>query len=227
MRNRKILLGLFGMMLNILPSLEGAVFSKIDTTVPLKCVFSNEHQNRIIVDKGRIEKVIFTDDALAVRLEEESGQVFVYLTHPKGKEIVLSVVTESGIVQDLEICFEEKSSEIVILQKPESQKALCQPHDIEQIIETILAGQSPKGYCCFDGGESRMVQSQIFLNAIARFEGNQEIINLFRIENKAAYRSCLIEQELCSPSTNWVYLVKRELSPHEETIAIVAESRVR
>jgi hypothetical protein len=119
-------------------SLSGAVFCKINTAMPLKCIFSNFHQNRIAVDKGRIEKVIFTDDSIAMRMEEESGQVFVVSVKPNYRETVISLVTDRGFV-------------VVILQEAlnSSNNSSYAHQNIGILIEKILAGQTPEDYCCF------------------------------------------------------------------------------
>ena len=80
-------------------------------------------------------------------MEEESGQVFVYTLEPIPDVLTLSVITNCG-VQDLEISFESRSSEVVILENPddicETSNSMKSPkeqmNNINEIIESILRG---------------------------------------------------------------------------------------
>lgn len=220
----------FGLLVSAISygSLSGAIFCEIDTSTPLKCVFSDIHQNRIAVDNGRVEKVIFTDDSIAIRMEEESGQVFVVAVKPTLRETVLSLVTDKGIVQDFEIKFEDRSSEVVILQDISVSNRDSYPsRDIGISIDQILSGQTPEDYCCFGvNGEQKMIGCGILLDTIARFDGCKDTVNLIHIVNPGNCKVRISEQNLCSPSTQWVYLVKDVLSSQEETVALVCERKV-
>lgn len=101
--------------------LAATLFSEIDTTKPLFCFFSLNHQNRIAVTDGRIIKVICPETELSIKMEEESGQVFIYPLNDSLSRVTLSVVTGDGLVQDLHITFIEKGPEVVILSAPTSQ----------------------------------------------------------------------------------------------------------
>jgi TraK protein len=209
-----------------LRTLSGAIFQDIDTTTPLKCIFSCIHQNRIAVDNGRIEKVIFTDDSIAVRMEDESGQIFVCSIRPTFRETVLSIVTDEGKVQDIEIRFEDRPSEVVILQEPDSETKCYTYQGIGSILNKILSGQTPIGYICLKGNiQQQCIGRGIILDTIASFEGCEETVKLIRILNKKRCSNRLFEIDFCSPETQWVYLVKDTLSPFEETIAIVSERK--
>lgn len=207
-----------------LQSLQGAIFYQIDTTMPLKCTFSSLYQNRVAVDKGRVEKAIYCEDMIDVRLEEESGQAFVYCTGPTAKETVLSIVTDKGQVQDIELTFEEQSTEVVILQNP-SKTSNYSPHsqEISTIINEVLCGRAPKGFCCFTSNLQQQELCGVFLlDPIATFEGLHQSLHLLRIVNNGRCENYINEVEINLPSTLWVYLVKHDLLPQEETLAIVA-----
>jgi hypothetical protein len=70
-----------------------------------------------------------------------------------------------------------------------------------------------------------MTGSGIFLDTIARFEGCSDTINLVHILNTSNCKIHLSERNLCSSSTQWVYIVNDVLSPQHETVAIVSERR--
>jgi TraK protein len=206
--------------------LFGIIIQEIDTTIPLKCVFSNIHQNRIVVQNGRVEKVIFIDDSIAMRMEEESGQAFVCAINPTSRESVISIVTDKGQVQDLEIRFEDRASEVVILEEPCSKKNSDSTHNIGEQITQILSGQTPEGFYCIDGEEKLPpIRSCLERSVISIFEGYTETIRLERLTNTGCCKLRFSERDLCSSSTQWVYILKNALTSREETLAIISERR--
>jgi hypothetical protein len=205
---------------------SAVVFQDIDTTLPVKCSFSNTLQNRVVVESGRIEKAIFTDDAITVRMEEESGQAFICALKPINIETVVSVVTDKGEVQDLEISFEKRSSEVVVLKSRSNKKNLIEDRNIINIIDRMLSGQTPEGYCCTEGrGEWYCIENGFKASDIAQFESSRDIIRMVTIINTAPTENCLNESQLCSLDTQWVYLFKNILPSHERTIALVCERK--
>ena len=212
------LLGLLGLF----NSLSGTVFYEIDTTKLLKCTFSIEHQNRIAVENGRIEKAVYTDDAVLVRLEEESGQAFVFALKPSHKEVVISIITDKGDVQDLEVSFENKPSEVVILKEEKKNKKCHFNQEIIEIINAILKGQTPDQYCCTEEGDTIIPYCGVTLNSIASFESCKDTIKLCRLTNISKNILRIFESDLCMPRTKWIYVIRNYLKPHEETIALIS-----
>ena len=152
---RKIILSLlFACFLNI--SIQAAIFEDLDPHGLVKCQFSSVYQNRIAVDGNRIKKVILASEGLSVTLEEESGQVFVYALSYKPDATTLSLITDIGTVQDIEISFVEKPSEILILKRKEDRKNQLEniqygafsfeEETIAKNIRAIIRGESPEGY---------------------------------------------------------------------------------
>ena len=206
--------------------LSGAIFHQIDTTTSLKCKFSSIHQNRVVVDGGRVEKVVFTDDSIAIRMEEESGQAFICAVAPIYREIVVSFVTDKGLVQDLEIHFEDRSPEVVVLRESDSRDQKYAYRDMWSLLEKILSGHTPDGFCCVeDIGEQQTICLGIDLDPITSFIGCCETIRLMRVINTKRCENQIFECDLCSPATQWVFLVKNDLTPFEETIAVISEMR--
>lgn len=205
---------------------SAVVFYDIDTTLPAKCVFSNITQNRIVVENGRVEKVIFTDDSITVRMEEESGQAFVCAFKPINTETVISVVTDKGEVQDLEISFSKQSSEVVVLRDCKTQRKAIEDRNIVMLIDTILSGQTPEGYCCNEvNGGWRCVGNGFKASTMVQFESSRDIIRMVTIINASKEQNSLTESQLCSLDTQWVYLIKKILAYQERTIALVSERK--
>lgn len=203
------------------------IFHQIDTTCPLKCRLSMDHQNRIMVNDGRIQKVIFPEGKFSVQMEEESGQIFVYPVVMNQIQ-TLSIITENNFVQDLEIEFQSRSSEVVILSEPDASSCDDKQdeitRDIEEKIFNILSGESPKGFVAFEDMRKEIVVNHVAIKRLVRFEGDKETIYLFAIKNCNETPAIVYEQFFHS-APNWVYVVQNYLKSKEETVAIVSINR--
>lgn len=223
----------FAAMLLFSPQiLLGAIYHDIDTTTPLKCTLSIQHQNRILVSEGRVSKVVFPDTQIFVQMEDDSGQIFVYALDDALDEATISVITDKGLVQDLEVSFTEKSSEVVVLREVPLSDCCAKDSNsrlfsISCRLNDILNGVVPKGYVCFEGSRDiREICSGVFTEKLAIFEGHLETIYLYRVINYSRCCVSLHESQLdpdCSSA--WIFLDYNSLNPKEDTLAIVALKR--
>ncbi len=182
-----------------------------------------------MINGGRIQKAIFPEGKISVQMEEESGQVFVYPFSPIHKHTTLSVITDNGYVQDLEIQFEDRSAEVVILNEPnseidEEQKCGNKTKNISCFISQILQGKIPQGYVAIEEkGKERTIGCVSAIH-LTRFEGDMETIHLYLIKNNSLKDTSFHERFL-NISADWIYLAKNHLNPKEETFALISTMR--
>lgn len=215
------------------PALLAAVFHSIDTTAPLKCTFSSIHHNRIVADQSKIIKVVSSDAGLSINMEPESGQVFIYSLYPHPKDTVISVVTKGGHVQDIEISFEERSTEVVILLEPSLCEEEIEPPtrleelaNLDELIGQILAGETPQGYesCTIDRIRSKL-KSGLFIESVSLFRNPCENIYVYEIINVSNCIKEITEKELEGQESQWVHLKCGFIKPKSKTIAIISYPR--
>ena len=217
-------------LLVLLPTLcTGAIFHDIDTTTPLPCTLSSIHQNRILVSEGRIAKVIFPEGSLAIQMEEESGQAFVCAVASLPGSTTLTVVTDRGLVQDIEARFEEGPSQVVILReehKPSLSEQKPAPWaKMNTLLDQVLNGKVPKGYCRFTLRAQKLTAQGLLVHTLASFEGAEDTLYLYQVKNPKRCPVHLQERCLSAPGSLWVYLEKHTLDPGEETWAVQALKR--
>jgi len=221
---------------------SATIYISIDTTQLQTVTLSSSHQNRILVDGGRILKVIYPDDgSVIVTIEEESGQVFVHSMVPYPSPTTMSVVTNMGVVQDIEVHFVDQSSELIVLSVPSVkegkfvQETCCLPIDrcwiesstpegIQEKVNAILKGNLPTGFrTCNQNGPVRMVKKNIRAENIAKVTSEYEDLYIWRLENISKFRSQKIwECELSFEGSSWIYLEKNCLNPGETITAIIS-----
>lgn len=207
---------------------NAAIFHDIDTTTSLLCTLSSTHQNRILVSEGRIAKVIFPEGSLAIQTEEESGQAFVCAGVREAEKTTITVVTENGFVQDLEVQFENRPSEVVVLREEKEKQVVEQLEtwgEIKYLLQKILRGEVPQGFCRFDVRCQRCIGRSLRIDTIASFEGATETLYLYKVKNTTRRRALLDERLLVIPGSLWVYSKKNMLNPQEETLAVQAVKR--
>ncbi len=215
--------------------LPAAIFHQIDTTRPLRCTLSSIHHNRILVESGRIKKLIFPEDKLYVRMEETSGQVFVQTKSSFEEKIVVSVITKEGLVQDIELTFSESPSQVIILKdsNPEEKPmlstvdyTLCsstESEDIQTTVNDILQGRAPSGYIAAPVINSTCtIKPGITAKVVGRFQSWHHDLYIYQVKNTRPWRKRLYEKSFSHPKSLWVYLANHCLKPNDNTLAIVA-----
>lgn len=207
----------------------GAIFHDIDTTAPLPCMLSATHQNRILVSEGRIAKVIFPEGSLSIQMEEESGQAFVCAGGSLPGSTTLTVVTDRGLVQDIEARFEDGPSQVVILReghKTQSSEQTPAPRaQMKVLLDQVLNGKVPKGYCRFTLRSQRFTEQGLLIDTLASFEGAMDTLYLYQVKNPKRSTVYLHERCLSGPGSLWVCLEKHTLDPGEATWAVQALKR--
>lgn len=218
---------------------QAALYLDIDMSNILRCTLSSRHHNRIVVDGKRIKKVIYPEGAIAIRVEEQSGQIFVQPMIEAPPNTTVSIVTNDGLVQDLELNFEDKTSEIVILQTCSTENFSCESEEfpfrnenfpldsIQALINSILNGSVPEEYTVVEAEEiDCMVNRGVSLKSLSKLIGSNHTIYIIGIENQSSRRKILKEQEINILQGDWIFIENRELHSKEKTIALIGVSNL-
>lgn len=215
-------------------SLSAATFYTIDTTCPLHCYLSSKYQNRIMIENGRIKKIIASDcERLSIQMEEVTGQAFIFAREINPKDTSISIVSDAGVVQDVQINFIERMPEVVILQDPEIDR-LDEPQNEPVIksssaltqVEEILAGNIPTGYIpCSINYTTWKLKKGIELELKTKLEGPFDVIYIYQTINKSKQPQTLLECELECKGSQWVYLETNTLKPKQTILSIVAVAK--
>jgi hypothetical protein len=210
--------------------LSAAIFYEIDTTRPLCCSLSNKHHNRILVEQGRVKKIIFPEEKLFVRMEEVSGQVFVQLKYPTADPTLISVVTQEGFVQDIEILFSDCPSQVIVLKNRIEQglQELCEAirdetPSINASLNCLLKGEMPKGYDSIPFQRCTLrPKFGISASLVGKLKGCTDVLCLYEVSNTTFCCRKILEKEIACRGSLWAFLEKNCLCPKEKILAIVA-----
>lgn len=218
-------------------SVLGTNFVEVDTTRVVPCCFSSRHHNRIAVSNGRIKKIIFPEGDISVRIEEETGQAFIQTVSNCTPVTTISIVTDEGDVQDIELSFSDCSAEILILTKTEgvcfdSPEICCEEVPLcnspfSDVIQQIMSGTTPAGYALGNNQKcSKKIKYGVVAHLTKCFVSCREEIFVWRISNCSKRFQSVSENEVILGNPDWVFLDKQELGPGESTLAITAVRRI-
>jgi len=211
-----------------------AMFHTIDTTSPLLCTFSYKFQNRVMVVNGKIQKVIASDeDRLSIFTEPFSGQIFISTRNYAPQETTVSIVTDTGVVQDLQISFTDRISEVVLLtdsnredEEKKEREPICIQDSSLKIVEEVLKGNVPNGYLpCRLEKTQWSPKKGILLQPIVQLEGFEQILYLYQVTNTAKSGLTVEEIDLSIPGCRWVFLEANFLYSKQKMLGIIAVDR--
>jgi hypothetical protein len=213
-------------------NLSAVTYYTINTISPLHCYLSSTFQNRLMIENGRIKKVIATEcERLSIQIEEMTGQAFIYSRDPNVKETSVSLVSDTGVIQDVHICFIERMPEVIVLQDLEEDDSACsfpdekqaEQADILNKVEEILSGKIPAGYILSCMTPSKWIPKKgIELELKFTLEGPVDTLYIYQATNILKHQKSLLECELACKGCAWIYLENNTLSPKQKILSIVA-----
>ena len=247
MQNLKIkILSLSLLFTSYHPPLSSVIYHDIDTKGLLKCSVSSRHQNRILIENGEINKVVTADNFFSIKMEPDSGQVFIYPLIVFEGSSTISVVSENGNIQDIELTLEDKSSEVIVLrdvidnintsQNFEntfdllSNPSKSKSEMIATTVKTLLSGKIPAGYVERHSNSDSEIKSmkskkgtQIVFESERLFDGPFEKISMLQIKNKTK-KPIPIEEDIFS-DTDWVFLEENTILAGQSIRAIISRKK--
>lgn len=238
LRLRQLMVTLVG-VLSYSPwtSIYGLVTAEIDDTQKLKVTLSAKDTNRITIDNSRIAQVFGVEELMAIQFDEENGQCFVKAKTNPGHPVTLTLITEEGETQDLEVTFADVPSELIRLHslkkdlKPLSEvvnddDGSCHAEAIE-LMKHLVRQLIPKGFTIMDLSDStdRALRNGCTLQSLKRLTGRRWEIWLGNIKNPTESMIRIKESALASEQDIAVYVSQGELHPGQAATCIMIRKR--
>ena len=214
--------------------LSAATYKEMDSTNLIRCNLSSRHHNRICLEGKKIKKIMYPETDVTIRLDEDSGQLFVQPLVSMPSCTTVSIITSDGVVQDLELTFSDKSSEILILKSSSSQENECDeifeevsPEDerldcIQSAIRIVYSGVVPEEYvvvmakeCFFDKEKSLLLTSE------SKLIGVSYTVYLVVVENRTCSTRRISETDVNFLCGEWVWIEKECLQKGEKSLALI------
>jgi len=209
-------------------SLSAAQYCSMDSTEVIPVKLSAKNHNRIGIVGDRIKKAFFKGSNISVDVEENSGQIFVQALRPDCPNTTLSIVLDSGFLQDLELCFEDQPSEIILLQPPkvEIERDICssvaESSDLTGIVEGFLCGDLPEGYTSFEESEPpQKINKCLTIQRFSRMVSENQIVFAMRLRNGSKEKQSIRECQVNVLDGDWVFIDRYVLRPNECALVLI------
>lgn len=220
-----------------IPAVEGLVTAEMNDTQKLKVTFSQRDTNRITIDNSRIAQVFGIDELMAIQFDEENGQCFVKAkTHP-GHPVTLTLISEEGETQDLEVTFADVPSEQVRLHA--IRKELTPLSDVLgeddrslqaeaiELMKQLVRRQIPKGFTVMDrtDTEGTVLKNGCGVRHLKRLSGGGWEVLVDTLTNPTDEVMRLNESFLAHEQDVVVYLSQRELNAGQSATCVIIRKR--
>lgn len=211
---------------------KALVTSEMNDLKPLKVSFSQRDTNRVTIENGRIAQVFGTEELMAIQFDEENGQCFVKAKSHPGHPITLTVITESGETQDLEITFKDVASEVVVLRSIKSTDTLPPDDGGDPLIEVmkwVLQGKLPKGvrFKPLETHKTIAVQKGLERQLTHVLQHGEYRVDKGTIKNTTGTALRLHESKVSVKGDVAIYIKDRTLVPNQSTYVLVVRKRGR
>lgn len=209
-------------------SIYGLVEQKINEKKPLTLSFSKASHNRISVEGGSVEKIFGDESYFNINIDRMTGNAFINVLRDIPEPTTLTVVTSSGLIQDLAVTSADKPSEQLILKEDDVEDSLIETtanfhgHTID-FLNQILEGKIPLGYGLRDLSDKDNLQlpAPLVISVIKVFEGPFEEILVYSIKN-AGKDPIINSDSLKKDKASWVFLNAHELKAREQAVCIIS-----
>lgn len=218
-------------------TLYGLVTAEIDETQKLKVTFSQRDTNRISIDNSRISQVFGVEELMAIQFDEENGQCFVKAKTNPGHPVTLTLITEEGETQDLEITFADQSSEVVRLHsikkdlKPLSEAVSEDEINLQmqavELIKQLVRQQRPKGLSVIHLSDQPEVplSNGVTLQITQQLRGGGFEVIVGALLNSSDARRVLNESQIAGEQDLAIYLSQRDLHPGQSAAYMIIRKR--
>ena len=201
----------------------------IDEKKPVPVVLSKTSHNRIAVQEGGVDRVFAAEAYFNISIDRTTGNAFVTVIREIPEAITLTVVTNSGLIQDLSVTAADKPSEHLILKEEGDDEgvgekpALFHEHTVG-FLNQILEGHVPLGY-----GQRELTQKDalelpkpLIVFPVKAFEGAFEEVVVYTIKNGGKDPIILNAESLKKRGASWVFLNAHELKAKEGVVCLIS-----
>ena len=197
--------------------------------------FSTTSHNRISIENGNVEKIFGDESCFNVSIDRTTGNAFISLIKPIIEPVTLTVVTNTGLIQDLSVTASEQPSEHLILKEIDeaSEEFITFSSDYHgptiDFLNKIFEGKIPLGYGLrpFQHPEKQLaLPSPLTSTHIEAFEGPFENIIVYKIKNTGKDTIIMNTESLKKETATWVFLNAHELKSKEELLCIMSYPKI-
>jgi type-F conjugative transfer system secretin TraK len=195
---------------------------RLNEELRLSAPIASHSLNRLVVLGDRIQQIFGENDAFSLQSDEQSGQIFIKPTLGNGsKTLVLTLVTENGLIQDLDLVPNAQEPSTIILKptSPQAPEAVAHAKSpMQDWIETLR--QAVLGTLAFQEGAKALPRSHPFFELRHQKTAiTKDLkVEVWQLKNKTKHVQEGFEEEAFYQKGDLALsLEKKRLAPSEQT----------
>lgn len=199
-------------------SLFGAVVENFDTLNLITCELSSSHHNRIFVEEDRIKSVVIPRGPILAKVDPNSGHLFVFSNHPRPPKTTMTIVTELGDVQDIEMVFSDIPSQTIYLSYPEEEidygelVSKNREEEISDIINAISSGKVPVGFECQKSPREKVyIGHRVYVVKSQSYVGCSEEVHVYDVFNSSYHTANISRCDFEFLNPNWILIDENQI----------------
>lgn len=194
------------------------------TTIPI----SQDQQNRIAIANDRIHQIFGAEGSFDVQNDDVSGQIFVRcLNSQSTKPQTITIVTESGLTQDLKLLPQKIEFQSILLKPIVTPEKLdkSQPSYLQHLVDlmtTMMEGKKRDAYkvTALQHAERSFKEPLVIKNQLV-YWGEEAEGYIYHLKNEGEETLSLKEKNLALPQDLALAVTQNSLPPGEETYLFV------
>ncbi len=196
---------------------------------PISAVFSTTSHNRIAVEDGSVEKIFGDGSFFSIHIDPSTGNAFInVLKEIKNTPMPLSLVTGTGLVQDVLVTTQEGVSPPLLLREAETNAPLkIEPSLSSSVIALtqILHSQIPHGYGELSETPPLDVPPPLTIIPLRSIEGPFDVISVYRVINQGTQPITLAPEAFQKHPNQWALLATQTLHAQEESTLLIGQPK--
>jgi|GEM_PF-3103935 len=182
---------------------------------------SNRQMNRIAVKGDRIQQVFGADEHFHIETDDHGGQIFLkFLSDQMLEPVSLTIVTESGLTQDLTLMPDDMDAQTVLFkpglgqgEREDNEASEPREDQIVALISAMAAGDRLEGYDIKALGPREENKPDAAFKAVKTYEGESFKGIVFCIQNNGETDLKVTEQDIVQPGDLAVSLSATSVAP--------------
>lgn len=192
---------------------------------------SNRQMNRIAVKGDRIQQIFGADEHFHIETDDHGGQIFLkFLSDQMLEPVSLTIVTESGLTQDLTLMPDDMEAQTVLF-KPgigfddaEDNRLESREDKIVELISAMAAGDRLEGYDIKSIPPRENNEPNPAFKAIKTYEGESFKGIVYCLQNDSETVLKVTEQDVAQPGDLAVSLSITTVAPGQSAQLYVIQA---
>ena len=188
-----------------------------------QATISKKQHTRIAVEDDRIQQIFGADGQFNVESDEERGQIFLKPLSEGSKAISITIVTESGLTQDLRLIPKSVEAQSILFRPAVSAQTTviekkARSAEISDLMQAMMSGNIVPDYDTTPLKKAdRKLSKSYELTPVSVYRGKYFTGRIYTLTNRHKHTVTLRETQLSGNRDIAISIGSKTLSPKQQT----------